>query len=400
MSPKQAALNSDIKRLQDAGYEIEVQCGYLLVHAVPYVDIQRAVKTGTIVTDLNENVGELLPPKDHLVWFSGEYPCHHTGVPIEAIRHTSDTQQLWEGFSVKHRFSNKPQGLSNYPDYFSKMKGYIDIVSNEAKVIDSDATPCTHKVIAPIEEDSVFRYHDSASSRAEILALSAKLAMNKVGIIGLGGTGSYVLDLLAKTPILEIHLYDGDVFLQHNAFRSPGAASKEVLVEKLAKVAYYAQIYDAMRSGIVSHDNYLIEENVKQLVGLDFVFLCVDKGAIRKLVSDFLHEQHIPFIDVGMDLMMGPEAQNLIGTCRITMSTPTKSDHFSKHVPMSDDTNDDLYRKNIQVADMNALNAALAVIKWKQFCGFYQDLYQVHHTTYSINSQSLTRDEMVGILNE
>lgn len=48
------------------------------------------------------------------------------------------------------------------------------------------------------------------------------------------------------------------------------------------------------------------------------------------------------------------------------------------------------------IADINALNATLAVIKWKQFCGFYQDVVKAHHTTYSINSHSLTRDEMTG----
>lgn len=400
MSPKQAVLSPDIKRLLDEGYEVDVRNGYLLVHAIPYVNAQRAVLTGTILTDLYENVGELLPPRDHQVWFTGEYPCHHTGVPIEAIRNTSNSQPLWEGFSVQHRFSNKPHGLSNYPDYYSKMKNYIDIISNEAKEINPDAKPCTFKVIPPIEDDSVFKYHDSASSRADILAISVKLAMGKVAIVGLGGTGSYVLDLIAKTPVREIHLFDGDIFLQHNAFRAPGAASKEVLGEKLPKVIYYAQIYEAMRRGIVPHGDDLVEENIGQLTGFDFVFLCVDKGPVRRVISEFLQAQKIPFIDVGMELMMGPEARNLIGTCRVTMSTQAKSDHFPLRVPMMDDVGDDLYRKNIQVADMNALNAALAVIKWKRFCGFYQDLFQVHHTTYSINSQSLTRDEMVGIPNE
>lgn len=400
MSPKQTALNPDIKRLLDEGYEIDVRNGYLLVHSVPYVNAQRVVLAGTVVTDLNENVGELLPPKDHQVWFTGEYPCHHTGVPIEAIRNTSNPQPLWEEFHVQHRFSNKPLGLSNYPNYYSKMMAYIEIISNEAKAIDPAATPCTFKVIPPIEDDSVFNYHDSASSRADILAVSKKLAMERVAIVGLGGTGSYVLDLVAKTPVRGIHLFDGDAFLQHNAFRAPGAASKEVLAEKLPKVSYFAGIYEAMRNGLVPHADYLTEENVEQLAGFDFVFLCVDKGPVRKLISDFLLEQRIPFVDVGMELMMGPEAQNLIGTCRVTMSTPAKSDHFFKYAPMADDVADDLYRKNIQVADMNALNAALAVIKWKRFCGFYQDLFQVHHTTYSINSQSLTRDEMVGIPNE
>ena len=32
----------------------------------------------------------------------------------------------------------------------------------------------------------------------------------KVAVIGLGGTGSYLLDALAKCPVAEIHLYDDD----------------------------------------------------------------------------------------------------------------------------------------------------------------------------------------------
>jgi len=400
MSLKQIALNPDISRLLNEGYEVEIRNGYLLVHAVPYVNAQRTVLRGTLVTDLNVNVDELFPPKDHQVWFVGEYPCHQTGNPIEAIRNDSNPPPLWEGFQVHHRFSNKPYGQNNYPDYYSKMRSYIDIISNEAKAIDPTADPRTYKVIPPIEEDSVFNYHDLASIRADILAIAGKLAMNRVAIVGLGGTGSYVLDLVAKTPVREIHLFDGDLFLQHNAFRAPGAASRETLGEKLPKVVYYSQIYAAMRREIVPHNEYITDENIGQLAEFDFVFICVDRGAVRKLISEFLQSQQTPFIDVGMELLMGPEAENLIGTCRVTMSTPAKSDHFPKHAPMADDEEEDLYRKNIQVADMNALNAALAVIKWKRFCGFYQDIFQVHHTTYSVNSQSLTRDEMVGIPNE
>lgn len=394
MSPKQAALNPDLKRLLDEGYEVDFQNGYLLVRSIPYVDAARSVRTGILVTDLNENVGELLLPKDHQVWFAGEFPCHHTGAPIEAIRHTSDRLVLWDGFQVDHRFSNKPHGLTNYPDYYSKIKNYAQIICSEAQVIDPTAYPRTFKVLGSVDENSVFRYRDSASSRANIFAVSAKLATAKIAIIGLGGTGAYVLDLLAKTPIRQIHLFDGDLFLQHNAFRAPGAASIEILGRKLTKVDYYARLYDAMHRGIVPHGEYVTVENLDQLGAYDFVFLSVDKGSVRKLISDFLRQKSVPFVDAGMGLMMGPDADNLLGTCRVTLSTATKTDHFPIHVPLDDDPLDDIYGTNIQVADMNALCATLAVIKWKQFCGFYQDLSQVHHTTFSINSHSLTRGAM------
>lgn len=396
MSPKPIVLDPDLQRLQQEGYEVEVQNRHVLVHSVPYVNAQRNILRGIVVTNLNGNVGTLGKPGDHQVWFVGEYPCRHTGKPIETIRHTSGKFELWPGFEAQYRFSNKPTGGNGYPDYYSKMKNYISIISNEAQVIDPEATPCTFNVIVSTEEESVFRYWDSASSRANILPVTAKLAMGKIAIIGLGGTGSYILDLIAKTPVKEIHLFDGDTFNQHNAFRAPGAASIEDLEKQLPKVDYFAHMYDALRTGIFPHKVYLAENSISELAGFEFVFLCVDKGAVRKLVSGFLKEQSIPFIDVGMELSLLADDKCLIGTCRATLSTPEKSDHFDKRAPQGEDHGNDLYGTNIQVADMNALNANLAVIKWKQYCGFYQDIFKAHHTTYSVNAHSLTRDEKTG----
>ena len=48
---------------------------------------------------------------------------------------------------------------------------------------------------------------------------------------------------------------------------------------------------------------------------------------------------------------------------------------------------------NVQIADLNSLNATLAVIKWKKLCGVYQDLEGEHHSTYSTNVNALTSDE-------
>jgi tRNA A37 threonylcarbamoyladenosine dehydratase len=77
-------------------------------------------------------------------------------------------------------------------------------------------------VIESGDDDSPFNYIDDASGRAGITAHTNRLSLARVAIVGLGGTGSYVLDLVVKTPVREIHAFDGDWFVQHNAFRSPG----------------------------------------------------------------------------------------------------------------------------------------------------------------------------------
>ena len=66
----------------------------------------------------------------------------------------------------------------------------------------------------------MFHYVDTATSRAGIVAITEKLSRSEIGIIGLGGTGAYILDLVPKTPVREIHLFDGDEFLQRQ--RVPG----------------------------------------------------------------------------------------------------------------------------------------------------------------------------------
>ena len=261
--------------------------------------------------------------------------------------------------------------------------------ADPAQSIDPTVKAKTFRVIESKPEESVFNYIDTNSSRAEIEAISNKFKGRKIGIVGLGGTGSYVLDLVAKTPVDEIHLFDGDEFAQHNAFRAPGAPSVEQLRTPPPKVNYFAEIYSKMRRGIHLHVVFLNFLNVRLLRGLDFVFICVDKGSPKKEIIEFLEANSISFIDVGMGVHVGEN--NLLGILRTTTSTPTKRDHLKKLVSF-DDGKDDEYSTNIQIEDLNMLNAALAVIKWKKLCGFYQDLEGEHNCTYSINVNQLLSD--------
>ena len=57
-------------------------------------------------------------------------------------------------------------------------------------------------------------------------------------------------------------------------------------------------------------------------------------------------------------------------------------------IPFSDGAERNEYDKNIQIADLNALNAALAVIKWKKLLGFYIDQEHELYSTYTITNGS------------
>jgi len=51
------------------------------------------------------------------------------------------------------------------------------------------------------------------------------------------------------------------------------------------------------------------------------------------------------------------------------------------------------YNTNIQIAELNALNAAFAVIKWKKLRGVYLDLEGEHHSTFTIDGNAVINDD-------
>lgn len=131
-----------------------------------------------------------------------------------------------------------------------------------------------------------------------------------------------------------------------------------------------------------------------------FVFVAVDNGTTRRVITDHLVKKGIPFIDVGI----GVEVSNgldgdpqLRGTCRVTLATDTLNSHLPSRLNLEDDDDEAIYHSNIQVADLNALNAALAVMRWKQVMGFYLDQFNAHNLNLVIPFQSLTRDDCIEV---
>ena len=129
--------STDLKKLLDEGYQIEVNGGYLLVHQIPFVNTNCQIQYGTIVTILNlatpDKVGA---PPDHTVYFKGDAPCDTEGNELTAIINNSNATQLTDLILVNHYLSSKPK-TGNYPDYYEKIHTYAEIISSYAKAIDS-----------------------------------------------------------------------------------------------------------------------------------------------------------------------------------------------------------------------------------------------------------------------
>ena len=388
MSQKLINHSPDLLKLQNEGYEIEIKDNHLLVHHVPYITSLKEIKYGTLVSVLTLAGEKIGPPNDHVIHFQGEYPCNKDGSIITAIQNQDTTKKLTENIVINHSFSNKP--ANGYKDQCEKVTRYIEIISAPAKSMDDSVKEKTFKTIESNDEESVFNYPDSNSSRSGTYFISSKLKNKKIAIIGLGGTGSYILDLIAKTPVKEIHLFDGDDFHQHNAFRAPGAPSIEIFNNPVKKVDYFKSLYLKMHKYVIPHSYYIDTSHVEELSGMDFVFICLDKGEVKKTIIDYLINNKQSFIDVGMGVFSVDDS--LSGIIRVTSSTEVKRDHIEKRISFSVDGNNE-YTQNIQIADLNALNAALAVIKWKKMMNYYNDRMKEYHTTYTIDRGQLLNED-------
>lgn len=317
MSPGPISRSPDLKQLRDEGYDIAISPhAQLVIRDIPYVGAGREIRRGAMVSTLNLSGEVAARPDTHVVYFIGEHPCDKNGNPLGKVAIGRENLDIGEGPVAGLTFLSKPP--EGYADYYQKMTSYIRIVSAPARALDSQVTAQTYPVIGSDDPESVFEYLETASSRAGSESATEKLKMDRIAIIGLGGTGSYLLDLVAKTPVREIHLYDGDSFLQHNAFRAPGAASLTDLSEAKNKAAYWRDHYSPMRRSIFAHEDRISEANVEELVNMEFVLICIDEGPVKKLIVEHLESFDVEFIDVGMGVFLSEGS--LGGQLRTTTS--------------------------------------------------------------------------------
>jgi hypothetical protein len=397
MSQKLVSLNPDLSQLRAEGLDVSIGASkHLLIRGVPYVNAAKQVKLGIIASPLDLAGETTVPPESHVVFFVGEHPCDEHGSPLPGVSQNTN-QALGEGLLPNHQISRKPTTGPNpgkYSDYYEKIKAYIAIICSPAQAVDQAVTPYIHPVVVPDDEDdSVFKYLDTAATKAGIVVVNRKLEGHKIAIVGAGATASYVLDFVAKTPVAEIHLFDHDIFLNHNAFRCPGAPSLDDLSKKQLKVEYLAGIYSRMRKTIIPHNYFIDALTVEQLKEMSFVFICIDKGTAKRLIVERLTEWNKHFVDVGMGIQLG-EDNSLGGIVTVTTSTANKRDHVSNRIAFSDGEAANEYSQNVQISELNALNAALAVIKWKKLCGYFDDATKEHYCAYTIRSNRLISEDV------
>ena len=141
-----------------------------------------------------------------------------------------------------------------------------------------------------------------------------------------------------------------------------------------------------MRSGVVAHEFNVDADNVKVLGNLDFVFVAVDDNETRHWLLPTLDGMGIPFIDVGMGIEKTDD--KLLGVVRTSFCEAPTSAATRRGDGRARDIGE--YERNVQIVELNALNAALAVIRWKKHRDLYMDLGREYRSTYTIDGNHMS----------
>ncbi len=182
--------NDDLRRLVKQGYAVAFDSNHLVVRDIPYLDSESKLQIGAIVAKLEFIDQERVTQTDHQVFFAGSVPYGLDRKPILNLGGGPAQLALSEASKdvvVTRSFSNKLKSTGKFLDFFEKIESYVAIISGPAIELHG-ATPSTFRVVEDVPSNSVFKFHDTLTSRAEIMDLAAKFKDDVIAVIGLGGT--------------------------------------------------------------------------------------------------------------------------------------------------------------------------------------------------------------------
>lgn len=136
---------------------------------------------------------------------------------------------------------------------------------------------------------------------------NAKLQSLRIAVVGLGGTGSAVATLLARTGIGELILIDGDNLEKTNMNRVRGYKGTDVGHKKAESLLGFIKSLD-LNTSVISIPNFLDGKAIDAISSVDVVLGCTDDMYGRDLMNQALYYYGLAYIDIGIAGNVGKDA--------------------------------------------------------------------------------------------
>jgi proteasome lid subunit RPN8/RPN11 len=132
----------------------------------------------------------------------------------------------------------------------------------------------------------------------------------RIGIVGLGGTGSIVAHELAHLGAFDVTLIDPDLVETSNLNRLLGATPDDV---GMAKVEVAKRSILAISRGAqvrALNADVMDEATARTLLACSIVFCCTDSHGSRAILNQICYQYFIPVIDIGVSLRRDLMSEN------------------------------------------------------------------------------------------
>ena len=307
--------------------------------------------------------------------------------------HLRGDDETWSEISIKKGGEGSPED-----DVSAR-----ELVHRYTKQVVGAVAAAGHTEVAFLAKRGPFKIPNTFEARAALGSVQDRIRGQRIAIIGLGGTGSYVLDLMAKTPVPDIHLLDGDRMDWHNFMRAPGAPTCEQIEsqrkEPPLKVDYYRAKYASLRDGVHAHAVCVNAPGVFAEViaahQVDFAFVCIDQdrdsdSPRQDVVYASLSEAGVPFIDSGVSITLS--GGQVAGAVTTSAYGGGGSVEWKECIPNARVEGDMPGYRNVQLPEVNALAAAMAVTEWRRRTGqLVADVGASHLHKFRLESGSVRR---------
>ena len=357
---------------EQAGFTVRVESSVVQAVGVPCLLKDGAVGACTIEKSFDPASGR---------------PTKREGRALHAVRITTEQEQdglvyhadrtpignyldgdkkTWSDISIRKGSQGSPE----------EDRSASDVVHRYAKQIVGAAWAVGRSGAASPAIPDPFKIPNTFEARAGIAPVQDRIRGQSIAIIGMGGTGGYVLDLVAKTPVRGIHLLDSDYVEWHNLMRAPGAPTAGEIESlhngRLLKVDYYYSKYESLREGIYPHalrvDSKSAFDAFLSAHHIDYAFVCIDQltdgdSSRQDAVYCVLSEAGVPFIDSGVSITL--EDSTVRGAVT-TGAYEAGSVAWKGAIPNARVEGNAPGYNNVQLPEVNALAAALAVMEWRR----------------------------------
>jgi molybdopterin/thiamine biosynthesis adenylyltransferase len=134
-----------------------------------------------------------------------------------------------------------------------------------------------------------------------------------VAVVGCGGTGSIVAELLARSGVRRLTLIDPDTVEASNLNRLLGAYRRDALLRrsKVAVLKRQAQLVNPRIRVTALRSSVCTQKALKLLKEADIIFGCTDNQGSRLVLNRVATQYYIPYIDCGSGLSPKAEEAHL-----------------------------------------------------------------------------------------